>query len=208
VRLSKEQTRDLADAAHQHGTTIHAAILAALVLAGRVVSAKWQAGGVRVASPVSLRKILAMEDDCVVAQTVAVGFLNPAPRVDLWDLARTAKQQILRWENQRGIAAVLAFFQESTENFSVFSQAAGLSGCDLLLTNLGKLPYENRFGDLTIEAIWGPIVNQGYEGEQIVGVATVNGTLCLTHTTDQPIEALLENSVALLMNACRTPVLS
>ena len=206
MRLTRQQTTDLVDAARHHGTTVHAAILAAVVLAGRSSCPQWQEGGVRVSSPISLRRILAIDDDCVVAQTAGVIFLNPTPDTQLWDLARTGKQLIRPWDEQRRIAAVLDFFKEATSDFAAFSKEAEGGGCDLLLTNLGRMPYANRFGDLTIEAIWGPMVNQGYEGEQVVGVTTVNGVLCLTHTTDRPIESLLENSVALLMNACGMPV--
>lgn len=210
-QLSQEETRELAAAARQQRTTVHAAILAAIVLAGRVESPRWKAEGVRASSPISLRKILAIEDDCVVAQTAGVIFLKPAPDVNLWDLARTAKQQIAPWEKASGIATILAFFEQSTpiaDESTVFSQAAERSGCELVLTNLGRVPFESRFGQLSIEAIWGPIVNQGYENEQIIGVTTVNEVLCLTLTTDKPIESLLKNSMALLMSACRIPVLT
>jgi hypothetical protein len=71
------------------------------------------------------------------------------------------------------------------------------------VTNLQQVPFENRFGDLTLEALWGPSALNGFEGEQAVGVATVNGSLHMVHTSYTPVESFLNTAVELLMNACR-----
>jgi len=76
-------------------------------------------------------------------------------------------------------------------------------GYELVVTNVQQFPFENRFGDLTLEGLWGPSTLNGFEGEQVVGVATVNGSLHLVHTSYTPIGTFLNRAVDLLMNACR-----
>jgi hypothetical protein len=42
----------------------------------------------------------------------------------------------------------------------------------------------------------------GFEGHQTIGVATVNGALCLLHTSHTPPEGLLEKIQSVLAQAC------
>jgi hypothetical protein len=51
-------------------------------------------------------------------------------------------------------------------------------------------------------AIFGPAVMTGFEGHQTIGVATVNGALCLLHTSHTPPEGLLETTQSVLAEAC------
>jgi hypothetical protein len=76
-------------------------------------------------------------------------------------------------------------------------------GYELVVTNVQQFPFENRFGDLTLEGLWGPSALNGFEGEQAVGIATVNGSLHMVHTSYTPVNTLLNRAVDLLMNACR-----
>jgi hypothetical protein len=75
--------------------------------------------------------------------------------------------------------------------------------CELLLTNLGNLPIQFETGALKLEALWGPSVLMGFEGEQTVGVTTTNGSLCLLHTSFAPIHSLLQRTERILRSACQ-----
>jgi hypothetical protein len=48
---------------------------------------------------------------------------------------------------------------------------------EMMISNLGNLPYETNYGELTLEKLWGPSVLAGFEGEQTIGVATINESL-------------------------------
>jgi hypothetical protein len=78
--------------------------------------------------------------------------------------------------------------------------------CELLLTNLGNLPIQFETGALKLKALWGPSVLMGFEGEQTVGVATTNDSLCLLHTSFAPIPSLLERTEGILRSACELEV--
>ena len=59
-----------------------------------------------------------------------------------------------------------------------------------MVTNLGKLKYETNFGTLKLKAVYGPIVRSGKGKEQTIGAISSNGSLCLTNTSDDPIDGL------------------
>jgi hypothetical protein len=80
--------------------------------------------------------------------------------------------------------------------------AAGAFARDLMVSNLGQMPYESQFGKLKLEAIWGPTALQGLDGEQNVGIATTNGAIRLLHASYSLIPYLLENTELILRAAC------
>ena len=71
-----------------------------------------------------------------------------------------------------------------------------------MVSNLGVLPFASRFGKVTLKALWGPAVLAGLEGEQTIGVATVNDAICLLHTSHTPPDGgLLETMRNVLLAA-------
>jgi Condensation domain len=207
LRLSQEQTSLLVNTARREQTTVHAAISAALVLTGQETVPAWKDHGVRVLSPISLRKVLNVENDCVLALTAGNVSFGPPSEIAFWELARWARQALLPFQTLQGIgimSGVLENILSNGANAKAVAQvmAQGM-GYELVVTNLQQVPFENRFGDLTLEALWGPSALNGFEGEQAVGVATVNGSLGLVHTSYTPIDAFLNRAVDLLMNTCK-----
>jgi hypothetical protein len=80
--------------------------------------------------------------------------------------------------------------------------AAAAFARDLMVSNLGQMPYESEFGTLKLEAVWGPTALQGLDGEQNVGIATTNGAIRLLHASYSLIPHLLENTELILKIAC------
>jgi NRPS condensation-like uncharacterized protein len=205
VRLSRAETTCLMSKAREESTTIHAVVLASLVLAGRELSTSWAENPVEGFTPISLRKRLGIEVDCVVALSAGGTLLDPEPNANLWDIARDAKEQLRPQETMRGIEQTLAYFDFATagkaNSASVAEAASKAIGFKLMLTNLGNLSYETEIPGLTLDALWGPVISLGYENEQTVSAATIHGHLMLTHTSLSPIRGLLERSAALLIAA-------
>src|ERR1700704_3192981 len=73
---------------------------------------------------------------------------------------------------------------------------------EALLTSLGHLPFGGQCGHVELKALWGPCVLSGFEDEQTIGAATVDGSLCLTHTSHTPRDGLLEAMGGVLSEAC------
>jgi hypothetical protein len=72
----------------------------------------------------------------------------------------------------------------------------------VMLSNLGRLPFDSTFRRLKLETFWAPSALRGIEGEQTIGAVTVNNSLHLTHTSPAPIPRLLAGMEEVLRNAC------
>lgn len=207
LSMSRVETNQIMSMAREERTTVHAALLAALVLAGRQLSVSWAENGVEGFTPISIRNHLSIGDDCVVALSAGGTLLNPKPNCDLWTLAREAKVQLRPQQEMQGITKTLKYFDFATTNnrdsMAVAQAAANVIGFKLMLTNLGKLSFQTDTPSLKLGAIWGPVINLGFQDEQTVGAVTVNGALHLTHTSYAPLRPLLRNAVALLVEASK-----
>ncbi|MBB5317117.1 hypothetical protein [Tunturibacter empetritectus] len=72
----------------------------------------------------------------------------------------------------------------------------------VMLTNLGRLPFDSTFGPLKLETLWAPCALRGIEGEQTLGAVSLNGSLHLTHTSSAPIPGLLAGVEEVLCKVC------
>jgi hypothetical protein len=73
---------------------------------------------------------------------------------------------------------------------------------DFVVTNLGVLPYETRFGDLTLEMLGAPAVLSGFENEHVFGIATTGARLSITYSSCTPSASLFESLERILAAAC------
>jgi Condensation domain len=207
LRLSPERTSLLLNSARRQQTSVHAAISAALVLTGRESLPPWKEHGVRVLSPISLHKALNVENDCVLALTAGIVSFAPPAGSGFWDLARWTKEGLRPFQTMEGVRRISGMLEKEFSNHAnvetvAMAMAQGM-GHELMVTNVQQFPFENRFGDLTLEGLWGPSTMNGFEGEQVVGIATVNGSLHMVHTSYKPISTFLNRAADLLMNACQ-----
>ena len=131
---------------------------------------------------------------------------QPGDSRDFWELARFAKKEIAPSQTFQSLSTSLhrleAIMTKDIDVETVAQIAAGAFARDLMVSNLGQMPYESHFGQLKLEAVWGPTALQGLEGEQNVGVATTNGAIRLLHASYTLIPHLLENTDLILRAAC------
>ncbi len=195
LQLSQALTARIRERARQEATTVHGALVAAFALAGRIASEDWRDIPVRIVSPISIRQSLGIGENCGVYLTAAPSVFEPVIG-DFWDLARHARRSVENGRPPEAIGGVLSALQQATDEDADVSSAAVFAATAFaregLVSNLGVLPFGNRFGSLTLKALWGPAVLSGLEGEQTIGVATVDDALCLLHTSHTPPEGLLE----------------
>ena len=131
---------------------------------------------------------------------------QPGDSSGFWEMARFAKQKISPSQTFQSLSTSLhrleAIMTKDMDVETAAQIAAGAFARDLMVSNLGQMPYESEFGKLKLEAIWGPTALQGLEGEQNVGVATTNGAIRLLHASYSLIPHLLENTESILRAAC------
>ena len=184
---------------------MHGALSAALVLAGRQVYSEWKENLVRILSPVDPRKLLGIVDNVTLTFTTGQVSVEPCGNTDFWELARFMKSGLSSSQTHEGASFALELLTPAVKGLDIQSAAQlGLHVFkgEAMLSNLGNVRYDTTFGKLKLEALWGPSVLRGFEGDQTIGVATVNGSLRLLHTTFNPQPPLLEVMEQVLTTAC------
>ena len=183
---------------------MHGALCAALVIAWRQVSADWRNIPLRIVSAISTRPIFEVGNGCGLYVAAATGVFD-VQATGFWELARDAKTAVAAGQTRDSVAAIIFALQQAVEGADVASAAefaANIFAREALLTNLGSLPFDSQFGPVELEAVWGPAVLTNFEGEQTISVATVNGSICLTHTSHTPPDGLLGAMQSVLAEAC------
>ncbi len=204
MQLSTGFTETLRRRARHEGSSVHGALCAAVVLAGRKLAAPWRDQPVRLLSPAEARSILDIDESCVVA----IGAFATAFEPDVtsfWEMARFVRTTLQAAKNREGVARFATCVAEMFDGLDADEAAEKFRngfGHEAMVTNLGSLPFGTRFGPVKLEALYAPVVLSGAETTQTLGVASLAGSLCLTHTSRQPMPGLLELIRGILAEAC------
>jgi Condensation domain len=206
IKLTPEQTTALQHRARQEGVTIHAAISAALTIAGRAIDKNWRNTPLRIMSPAEIRDILGLRDQCMVSFGGGEISIAPGGSMMFWELARFAKDGLSAVKSRENISRMIDLQSKAvSSNLSVehaFQLKRNAFNAQVMFSNLGRLPFDSNFGPLKLETLWAPCALRGIEGEQTLGAVTVNGSLHLTHTSPAPIPGLLAGIEEELRKAC------
>jgi hypothetical protein len=206
IKLAPEQTTALQRRAREEGVTIHAAISAALTIAGRAIDESWRNNPLRIMSPAEIRDMLGLEDQCMVSFGGGEISVAPGPSMTFWELARFAKDGLSTVKSGENISRMIDLQSAAVSSNLSVEQASELKrnafNAQVMFTNLGRLPFDCTFGSLKLETLWAPCALRGIEGEQTLGAVTVNGSLHLTHTSPAPIPGLLAGIEEELRKAC------
>jgi hypothetical protein len=208
LALPQALTARLRDRARAEATTVHCALMSALVIAGRNLAANWRDIPVRVWSPVNVRRVLGAGEHCGDFVSSASSMF-PTDGDDFWRLARKVRADIEPARTREGVEAVVSAIQAFLRDIPDVKAAADFAAVAFAneadLPNLGSLPFGDTYGHLKLNSVWGPCVLLDLKNMQTIGVATVNGSLCLVQTSYTPIVGLLEEMQVLLVvsTSCR-----
>jgi hypothetical protein len=206
IRLAPEATATLQRRAREEGVTIHAAVSAALTIAGRAIDENWLNNPLRIMSPADIRDILGLKDQCMVSFGGGEISIAPGGSRTFWDLARFAKDGLYAVKSRENASRMIDLQSAAVSSNLTVEQAFQLKrdaiNAQVMFTNLGRLPFDSTFGRLKLESLWAPCALRGIEGEQTLGAVSVNGSLHLTHTSPTPIPGLLAGVEEVLRKAC------
>lgn len=188
LKLSKELSQAIRVRSKQEHTTVHGALSAAVAIALHS-SPGWSGLPVRICTPIDARKYADLD--------YGLSFLALFPTYDyaagnaaeFWNIARAVTDDLNAYRERPGMAALIHLVQEIMENNHLPDKVKfdrEICAPDILISNLGVLPFAQEFGHVKLESLWGPSVLIGTEGEQTVGVATINGAIHLIHTSYKP----------------------
>lgn len=205
LQLSIASTEALRTRARKESTTVHAALVAAAGIAARRNASYGPGRDLQICSTISNRGLLRSPEDCCVLFT-ACGFpIAEAPVRDFWTLARRSKDALHACQNEDGVKAVLGavdgVVKAAHDDYAAGEAGGKLFQFDIHLSNLGAKPIPTSYGVLSLRQLWGPGVLVGFKGEQTLGINTLNGSLCLLHTSHVPLPNFLKDMESLLRSA-------
>jgi hypothetical protein len=207
VKLTPEETTALQRRAREEGVTIHAAISAALTIAGRAIDERWRNNPLRIMSPAEIRDLLGLKDQCMVSFGGGEISIAPGGSMTFWELARFTKDGLSAVKSTENISRMVDLQSGAVSSNLTVEQAFQLKrnafNAQVMFSNLGRLSFDSTFGSLKLETLWAPSALRGIEGEQTLGAVTVNGSLHLTHTSPAPIPGLLAGIEEELRKALR-----
>ncbi|TDX09659.1 condensation domain-containing protein [Flavobacterium sp. S87F.05.LMB.W.Kidney.N] len=206
-KFSSEHTSQLIERSRLEQTTVHGAICAAVVIAGRKLRQEWDDKKIELISPICTRKALQLDDNCGLNITTHPVYFEPEEKQSFWDIARLAKSGLNGTETKEHVENYLGFFRTLTFNSADIQKMVDVLkeafNHQIMVTNLVKVKYKTDFGKLKLKSVYGPMVRSGKGLEQTIGAISTNGNLCLTNTSDTPIAGLLEEMQMLIAEACK-----
>lgn len=207
IKFSSEHTSQLIERSRLEQTTVHGAICAAVVIAGRKLRHEWDDKKIELISPICTRKALQLDDNCGLNITTHPVYFEPEEKQSFWDIARLAKSGLNGTETKEHVENYLGFFRTLTFNSADIQKMVDILkeafNHQIMVTNLVKVKYKTDFGKLKLKSVYGPMVRSGKGLEQTIGAISTNGNLCLTNTSDTPIAGLLEEMQMLMVEACK-----
>jgi hypothetical protein len=207
IKFSSEHTSQLIERSRLEQTTVHGAICAAVVIAGRKLRQEWDDKKIELISPICTRKALQLDDNCGLNITTHPVYFEPEEKQSFWDIARLAKSGLNGTETKEHVENYLGFFRTLTFNSADIQKMVDILkeafNHQIMVTNLVKVKYKTDFGKLKLKSVYGPMVRSGKGLEQTIGAISTNGNLCLTNTSDTLIAGLLEEMQMLMAEACK-----
>ena len=184
--LSAETTRLLIARCRQEQTSVHGAICAAFLLAVRQQNHSEQPQNINCSSPINLRPYLtsANQEDvsfCIAAERTLHLLSSDA---NFWEVARSVKQQLKQSMTSNKLFEKIFQLQEwlSTDlspddALQAFKDQLDY---DIAVSNLTRLTIAQQFGELELQAVYGPVVTTGVKNDRLVGVTTLGDRLFFT----------------------------
>jgi hypothetical protein len=203
LQLSVEETEQLRERAREEATTVHAALVVALTLAGMQHSKEWSAGPVRCMSPIDMRTALGIPDAAGLLISLHHGPVLIPVGASFWDIARTIREDMLPAQTVDGAKHVQgAMSSMVAEEYSApdlyRSVLNGSLVHELMVTNYAGYEVRTEYGDIKIENLFtgGASV---LPAPQKVSVLTVNGRLGMTVVARDVFPTLLEDAREILI---------
>jgi multidrug efflux pump subunit AcrA (membrane-fusion protein) len=137
-------------------------------------------------TPINLQKrfISVTDAQFSLCLTAAMTLHALTPDTNVWAVARSVKQQLNpAMETEQVMTAIQqlqAWMSENPSATEVWQGFIEQYGCDIVVTNLGRLAILQQFGQLHLRGIYGPSVMPSRDDGRLLGVATVGERLCFT----------------------------
>jgi NRPS condensation-like uncharacterized protein len=190
IALSQEATAALAARARFEGTTVHGALCAALTFSLAENAGK---SSHMLVSPIDMRRIIPVD-----TRTCSQIFTMLAETLDMsgsfWDIARRSVSGVEAARSLEGFMMGAQMMENAIPAGSTSTTAHAVMSAGIgenMLSNLGVIDIADRYGDISVEAFWGPMAANHIDGYHFIGASTFGGSLRLTCATNEPLPELL-----------------
>jgi hypothetical protein len=202
LQLTVEETAALLERAKKEQTTVHAALVAALTLAGKRYSDAWQVGPVRCMSPIDMRKALGLPDAAGLLLSLHQGPIPTSDGASFWDIARAVREDMLPAQTADGARHLLSAMSsrvadEHNARDLYWSVLNGPLLHELMVTNYAGYRARSEYGDLKLDALFTGS-SSVMPALQKVSVLTVNERLGMTLVARDVFPTLLEDAHEIL----------
>jgi hypothetical protein len=199
VTLDGPDTSRLVNRCRTEQTTVHAAILTA---SSRVRATLRGEDFVRVVSPINIRALINVGDDCADYVSNTVTGLAPWDGSQFWDQARAVNAELSTARSAPAVATLPAMMQQmlpvDAESHAAEQFLTTGAPWDSMLSNLGVQDLANS-GAIMPTALWGPVLNTQIDGDYVTGVVTYQGRLRMVACGYTPTAEYLQNVAATLV---------
>ena len=159
LQLSVGETEVLLRRAKEEGTTVHAALVAALSLAGKRCSEAWNVGPVRCVSPIDMRRTLEIPDAAGLLIGAHHGTVPTPDGAAFWDIARAVREDMLPAQSADGAQPLLGALssmvaEEHRAHDLYLSVLNGPLVHELLVTNYAAYRARTEYVGLKIENLF------------------------------------------------------
>ncbi|MBA3945875.1 MAG: hypothetical protein H0X37_15065 [Herpetosiphonaceae bacterium] len=193
--LAEDDTTELIAACKRERTTVHAAMCTAFLLALRDIEGKPIGTLSKVQSPVNIRDRLTQpaSDAFGLFILLVQTDVDCRPGREFWEIAREFKQRMERATSDTRLFVRSLLVQKLMVKWAETKSNAELarllpwrwSGCDMTVSNIGRLKLPSQYGPLQLEAIYGPFVSPGRR-ERTLLLSTFNERLSMTFMSWAP----------------------
>lgn len=213
--LSLEETTSLIYRCRQEQTTVHAAIGAAFLLAiseerdtNSQQSSLEQPFSFKCLSAINLRLYPSppIKEDFGCYTRLEATTHTLTPDLTFWDLARSLKSQLDDKVSPdkifKSISEIQAFMSTNPSPNQIKKMLTEANSYDVMVSNLGRLNISQQFGQIQLQAIYGPVVMTHIKNYHMVGVATLGDRMFFTFVYFEP-EMVSAEAVRLQQAAMR-----
>jgi hypothetical protein len=202
LQLTVKETEVLLARVRQEGTTVHAALVAALTVAGERHSEEWNAGPVRCVSPIDMRRPLEIPHAVGVLISSHHAVVPTPDGASFWEIARAVRKDMLPAQSAHGARHLLSTLssmvaEERNAQDLYRSVLEGPLAHELMVTNYAGYQVRTKYGNLRVENLFtgSPSI---IPSRQKVSVLTVNERLGMTLVAHNVFPTLLEDAREIL----------
>jgi hypothetical protein len=200
VALHGSDTARLVNRCRAEQATVHAAIVTA---GSRVRAALRGEDFFRVASPINIRPMINVGDDCADYVSFTVTGVALWDGSEFWDQARAVTAEVSAARSAEAVASAPAMLEQvipvDADAYDVEQFFTVGAPWDSMISNLGVRDVAAR-GAIRPTALWGPVVNTQIDGDYVTGVATYEGQLRMVACGYSPTEEYLQNIATMLVH--------